>query len=98
MNGSAWIHTSRHAHVHTSLIYLHMYTSPITYKTLHLAQTDQADVIHAVFSIARFQHFRQGHEQYFGACGSAQNLHATGAISTVPQEYLCPLIYAGRAF
>ena len=42
MNGSAWIHTSRHAHLQTSLIYAHMYTILTLYKTLHLAQTDQA--------------------------------------------------------
>ena len=42
LNDCAWIHTSGHAHLHTSLIYARMYTSLTICKTPHLAQPDQA--------------------------------------------------------
>ena len=42
MNGSAWIHTYRHAHLHTSLTYAYMYTTLTIHKTPDLVQTDQA--------------------------------------------------------
>ena len=42
LNGSAWIHTSGHAHLHTSLICACMYTTLAICKTPHLAQTYQA--------------------------------------------------------
>ena len=40
LNGSAWIHTSGHAHLHTSLIYAYIYTTLAICKTPHLAQTN----------------------------------------------------------
>ena len=42
LNGSAWIHNSGHAHLHTSLICAWVYTTLAICKTPHLAQMDQA--------------------------------------------------------
>ena len=42
LNGSTWIHTSGHAHLHASLIYAYTYTTLIIYKTSYRAQMDQA--------------------------------------------------------
>ena len=41
LNGSAWIHTSGHAQLHTSLICTCMYTTVTICKTPHVAQTEE---------------------------------------------------------
>ena len=93
MNFSAWIHTSGHACLHTSLICAYMYTTLTMYENPNLAQTNQGRLTR--FCSAR--HARTStlcHDQCFRACGSQPNLHNTGAVLTVTRKYFRALMFA----
>ena len=74
LNGSAWIHTSGHGHLHTSLIHACVYTTLARCKTPHLAQTDQARLT-GFFALPDSNTSPKGQKQCLGACGSEPNMH-----------------------